>query len=187
MVADARQRMVQSAARLFRRHGYHAVGFRRIIDESGAPRGSIYHHFPGGKEQLGVEAVRFSGAALIRQVRRVAGEEAEVAAALELLGEQLADLLEASDYADGCPVATVALECSSGPASVAQACRDVLREWVGVLAARLVEEGWEAEAAHRFSVTIVAAFEGALLMAKAERDTAPVRTVAAELAMRAAA
>lgn len=187
MVADTRQRMLQSAARLFRRHGYHAVGFRRIIDEAGAPRGSIYHHFPGGKEQLGAEAVRLSGAALIRQVERVAGEGAEVSAVLELLGEQLAGWLEASDYADGCPVATVALECSDGPADVAQACREVLRDWIGVLTARLVDEGWEAGAARGFAVTVVAALEGALLLAKAERDTGHVRTVATELAMRAAA
>jgi TetR/AcrR family transcriptional regulator, lmrAB and yxaGH operons repressor len=182
VTATARDRMVRTAAQLFRRHGYHAVGFRRIVEEAGAPRGSIYHHFPGGKEQLATEAVQFAGRALVREVDRAAGDAGDLASAMVALGDLLADALEASDFADGCPVATVALETTAEVPAVATACRAVLRDWVRVLADHLGAEGWEPDDATAFATTIVAAFEGALLLARVERDVAPLRTVAAQLA-----
>lgn len=174
--------MVVTAAQLFRRHGYQAVGFRRIVEEAGAPRGSIYHHFPGGKEQLAIEAVQLAGRTLVRQVDRAAGEAADLASAMEALGEVLASSLEASDYADGCPIATVALETATDVPSVAEACRAVLRDWVAVLTDHLGAEGWSPQDAGALATTIVAAFEGAWLLGKVERDAAPIRTVAAQLA-----
>jgi TetR/AcrR family transcriptional repressor of lmrAB and yxaGH operons len=182
VTTTSRDRMVVTAARLFRRHGYHAVGFRRIVEESGAPRGSIYHHFPGGKEQLAAEAVRHAGSALVRQVDRAVAETGDLPAALEALGELFADLLDASGLEDGCPVATVALECTPDPEVVATACREVLRDWVRVLADHLGDRGWSPERAEALGTTVVAAFEGALLLAKVERDTTAVRTVAGVLA-----
>jgi TetR/AcrR family transcriptional regulator, lmrAB and yxaGH operons repressor len=181
----SRERMVATAARLFARHGYHAVGFRRIVEESGAPRGSIYHHFPDGKEQLGAEAISFSGAMMVASVERVVAQGSDVASILEQLGELLTGWLERSEFAEGCPVATVALETASDTPRVADACRAVFRDWRQVLRDRLVAEGWDAEQADGFATTTVAAFEGALLLARIERDVAPVRAVARDLAGRA--
>ena len=104
-MTDTKTRMTVAAAQLFQRHGYHAVGFRRIVEESGAPRGSIYHHFPGGKEQLAVEAVALSGAAMLRTIEQVTAEAADVAGMLEGLAEVLAGWLETSAFEAGCPVA----------------------------------------------------------------------------------
>ncbi len=184
-MGGTRERMVQTAARLFQRHGYHAVGFRRIIEESEAPRGSIYHHFPQGKEQLGAEAITWSGGALVRTVGQIAASHDDIAGTLEELGERLAGWLESSGFADGCPVATVALEVAPTDGPVTDACRDVFRDWVVVLRDRLHEEGWEPDAARAFATTIVAAIEGALLLARVERDATPVRTIARDLAARA--
>lgn len=182
---DARERMVQTAARLFQRHGYHAVGFRRIVEVSEAPRGSIYHHFPQGKGQLGAEAVAWSGSALVRSVSQIAASQDDIAGVLEALGERLAGWLEDSDFAAGCPVATVALELAPADGPVTDACRDVFRNWTEVLRDRLTDEGWEPAAASDFATTVVAALEGALLLARVERDATPVRTVARDLAARA--
>jgi TetR/AcrR family transcriptional repressor of lmrAB and yxaGH operons len=182
---DAKTRMTVTAARLFQRHGYHAVGFRRIVEESGAPRGSIYHHFPGGKEQLAVDAIGLSGRALLRTIETVAADADDVAAVLDGLAEQLSGWLESSAFEAGCPVATVALECAPGIDAIATACRDVFRGWVDVLRGRLVEEGWGPDEARDFATTIVAAVEGALLLARVERDVTPLRAVLRDLAGRA--
>lgn len=181
---DARYRMIATAAQLFQRHGYHAVGFRRLIEESGAPRGSIYHHFPGGKEQLAVEAVELSGAALVRAVERFASQATDITELLDGLAELLAGWLESSRFEAGCPVATVALECAPGIDAITDACREVFRRWVGVLSERLVEEGWGEQEARDFAITAVAAVEGALLIARVERDAEPVRAVARQLGRR---
>lgn len=181
-MAGARERMVVTAARLFQRHGYHAVGFRRIVEESGAPRGSIYHHFPGGKEQLGAEAVQLSGAALVHSVERLARDAPDVAGVLEGIGGLLAGWLESSEFEAGCPVATVALECAPASGPVTDACREVFRGWCAVLTERLVDEGWSRADASARATTIVAAIEGALLLARVERDATPVRTITRDLA-----
>lgn len=177
--------MVATAAHLFQRHGYHAVGFRRIVDESGAPRGSIYHHFPGGKEQLAVEAVERSGSALVRTVERIAADAPDVAGVLERLADLLADSLESSSYEAGCPVATVALECAPGTSSITRACQQVFRGWIGVLTDRLIDEGWGEADARDFATTVVAAVEGGLLLARVESDAEPLRAVLRDLARRA--
>lgn len=184
-MTDTKTRMTVAAAQLFQRHGYHAVGFRRIVEESGAPRGSIYHHFPGGKEQLAVEAVALSGAAMLRTIEQVTAEAADVAGMLEGLAEVLAGWLETSAFEAGCPVATVALECAPEIDDITAACREVFRGWIGVLRARLVAEGWGDEEAGDLATTIVAAVEGALLLARVERDAAPLHAVLRDLASRA--
>ncbi len=79
----------------------------------------------------------------------------------------------------------LALECAPATVSVADACRDVFRGWVGLIAGRLEDEGWEPDEARAFATTVVAAVEGGLLLARVERDTAPVRTVTRHLARRA--
>lgn len=177
--------MVATAAHLFQRHGYHAVGFRRIVDDSGAPRGSIYHHFPGGKQQLAVEAVELSGNALVRTVERITADAPDVAGVLEGLADVLSGWLESSSFEAGCPVATVALECAPGIGSITRACQQVFRGWIGVFADRLVDEGWREADAADFATTVVAAVEGALLLARVEGDAQPLRAVLRDLSRRA--
>jgi TetR/AcrR family transcriptional regulator, lmrAB and yxaGH operons repressor len=176
--------MTATAARLFQRHGYQAVGFRRIVEESGAPRGSIYHHFPGGKEQLAVEAVALSGDALVRTIEQVAAEAQDVAGLLEGLADVMSGWLETSAFEGGCPVATVALECAPTIEAITVACREVFRRYVEVLRVRLVEEGWDDDEARDLATTIVAAVEGSLLIARVEQDTTPLRAVLRDLARR---
>src|SRR5690242_14581980 len=98
---DTRDRVLRTAATLFRTQGYHATGLNQVLAEGGAPKGSLYFHFPGGKEQLAVESLQLSAGEFCDQLRH-AGSLDE---ALELLGEQLV----ASDFRAGCPIATVAL------------------------------------------------------------------------------
>src|SRR4051794_5171933 len=104
---STRQRMLGSAARLFREHGYSGTGFRDVVAHSNAPRGSIYHHFPGGKAQLGAEAVATAGEFMNELISRGVDSENFVAG-FERFWRWWIKFIEADDYRAGCPVVAVA-------------------------------------------------------------------------------
>ncbi|GAA4013083.1 TetR/AcrR family transcriptional regulator [Allokutzneria multivorans] len=175
-----RQRILETARTLFRRQGYHATGLNQVLDEGAAPKGSLYFHFPGGKEQLAVEAVRLSATELRAAVDLLIETTPNTAAALRASAELLGGLLEQSDFQDGCPISTVALEAAAGSDAIRQACAEGYRSWVELIAGRLRADGVaEPEELATFAVS---AIEGALLLAKVQRDITPLRRVAARLA-----
>ena len=178
---DTRQRMVRSAARLLRRQGYAATGWRQVVADSATPWGSQAHHFPGGKEQLAAEAITLSGASYERMLRAaLAG--AHPADAVRAWAEAAAAALESSNWADGCPVATVALETAHTSDTLAAACGSALAAWRTLLVQSIASRGAAAPEASALATLILAGIEGALLMARASRDTEPLRTVGRELA-----
>lgn len=178
MGANSRQRMVETAARLFRRQGYHRTGFRQIIEVSGSPRGSIYHHFPGGKADVAVDAVAHGAAQVRDALDRIAAASPSSAELIRGFAAALAAGLEDSGFRDGCPVATVALECAPEEEGIADACRDAFRSWQRVFADALGREGVAAADADARGRLVVAAMEGALLLCRVERSTHPLREVA---------
>ncbi|MDR6597910.1 TetR/AcrR family transcriptional regulator [Saccharothrix longispora] len=170
---DTRQRMVRTAADLFRAQGYHATGVNQVLAEGGAPKGSMYFHFPGGKEQLAVEAVTLAGADLRDALAAALDAGPSPAEALSrvlgLLGEQL----RASGYRSGCPIATVALDATADSEPIRTACEDVYASWQAVLAEHLGDDDLASVA--------LAAVEGALLLARTRRSPAPLDAVRAHL------
>src|SRR6478735_1281916 len=110
---SSRDAFIDATATLLRRQGYAATGLSEIVQRSGAPRGSLYFHFPGGKEELAVAAMCRSGEQLRAAIEATLGARESLDEALALLLDALAAGLVASDYADGCPLATVALEAAS--------------------------------------------------------------------------
>ena len=120
---DSRQRLLDTAARLFRVQGYHATGLNQIVDESQAPKGSLYHYFPDGKEQLAAEAMLNAGNSLRSKLTALGG--LSPAQAIDQLVEVSIEELISSDYRDGCPVATVALETNSSSESIRGVCQRI--------------------------------------------------------------
>src|SRR5260370_126560 len=88
--SDSRSRMVEAASELFRRRGYHGTAFSDVVRESGAPRGSIYFHFPGGKQELAREAVALAGDEIEEMVETAAGRSADPGSLVRALGEIVA-------------------------------------------------------------------------------------------------
>ena len=179
MASNSKERILRSAARLFRIQGYHATGLNQVVRESGAPKGSLYFHFPGGKEQLAVQAVELSGTELGDEFAKVLDDAptpgAGVARIIELLGERMT----ASGFSAGCPVATTALDAASTSEPIRQACDGAFLGWQQMLAARLSAHG--TPDADSVATVILAAVEGALLLARTRRDLAPLEAVAAHL------
>ena len=121
-MTDTRQRMIRATARLMRRQGYAATGWRQVVADSATPWGSQFHHFPGGKEQLAAEAVALAGRRYEQLLRAALGGR-HPAEAVASWVELAAAELEASGWADGCPVATVALETAHTSAALAERAR----------------------------------------------------------------
>ena len=175
---QTRRRMVTATLRLLRRRGLHGTGLQDVLDESGAPRGSLYFHFPGGKEQLVGAAVDLGGERGEEWMRRCLEAAPTAAGAFAAMLEEYAVLLETSAFAGGCPIAAVALDLDGGPGPLQAACARALDRWAALLAERLREEGVDAAAAGGRALAAISAFEGALLVGRARRDASAVRAVA---------
>jgi TetR/AcrR family transcriptional repressor of lmrAB and yxaGH operons len=179
-VTDTRQRMIRATARLMRRQGYAATGWRQVVADSATPWGSQSHHFPGGKEQLAAEAIALAGhryEQLLRTALRGSHPAEAVASWVELAAAEL----EASGWADGCPVATVALETAHASDVLAQACQAALGSWQATIAEAIRERGIASADALRLATLVLAGIEGGLLLARAQRRSEPLRAVGDEL------
>jgi TetR/AcrR family transcriptional repressor of lmrAB and yxaGH operons len=176
-----RAKLVATTAELLQKQGYHATGLAQIIAESGAPRGSLYFYFPGGKEELAVAAIEASGAEWRAKIEALVAGVPDLGDAVVAVCRALADELVASDYQLGCPLATVALEASTTSAPVREA---VNAHWVGwrtAIAERLAAVGVAPAAARELATFVIASIEGALMLCKVGRDPQPLYAVAATL------
>jgi len=177
MPRASRERLLDSAVDLLQRQGYHGTGLNELLEHSEAPRGSLYHYFPGGKEQIGAEAIARAGGQVAAAVVHLLRTKPSVADAVEALAGLLAAGLEASDFERGCPVATTALEVTPRSEPIRAAVQESFERWLAPLRERLEAAGFErAEAARRADLTI-AALEGALILARAQRNIEPLDTV----------
>lgn len=161
-----RDRILFATAELFRRQGYNGTGLKQVVAEADAPFGSLYHHFPGGKTELGDEVIRKAGAFFQALVTAVYDEEAAPEDAIRAVFTGAGETLEATDYEDACPIATVALEVASTDDRLRQATADVFEQWTVALTERL---GDRAQA-----LAVIAALEGAFLLCRASRSTEPM-------------
>jgi TetR/AcrR family transcriptional regulator, lmrAB and yxaGH operons repressor len=177
----SRDAFVSSTAKLLRRQGYAATGLNEIVARSGAPRGSLYFHFPGGKQELALAAMEHSGEQLRGAIAAVMASPGGAARTVGGLIDALAAGLEASGYRDGCPIATVTLEQAGASESLRLTAERVFSSWLCELESALVAEGAKPGAARSRATMVLAAAEGGLLLARARRDTAPLMAVKDEL------
>ncbi len=172
---------MDATGRLLRRQGYAATGLNEIVARSGAPKGSLYFHFPGGKEELAVAAMERAGEQLRVTITELLASSDELGEALARLLDALAAGLEASGYRDGCPIATVALEAASDSDAVRGAASRAFDSWLDALHQRLIRAGLPEPAAARRALLLLSAIEGALILARTTRDPAPLAAVRDEL------
>lgn len=181
MSTKARTRMIEVTGHLLRSQGYHGTSLKSILNASGAPRGSLYYYFPGGKGELVLEA-------LLEEVRQVTGALSHIlvsapdpVSGVKAYYEAAAQVVKESDYRLGCPVAPVILDALADSAALEEACRDALAEWQAIIGRSLERAGLPAARADSLAALAVSALEGALLVARARRDVAPIGIVAKEV------
>jgi AcrR family transcriptional regulator len=174
MATSTRDRIVQHSAELFRLQGYSATGVKQIVEAAQAPFGSLYHFFPGGKEQLGAEAIRVSGALYEELIPAVLDPAPDPITGIRDFFAGAAAHLEETEYADACPIATVALEVSSSSETMRAACAEVFESWIAAGAERFEAAGAEPEQARDLTIGMLCALEGAFVLARALRSTEPL-------------
>jgi AcrR family transcriptional regulator len=178
---ETRDRILDATIRLLRRQGYTATGIKQIVAEGAAPLGSIYHYFPGGKEQIGTEALARSGER-VRQTIARAADAPDLPAAINTYFVVNAERLRDSDYQRGCPIATVALETASDNERIRQVCEEVFNGWQVTLAQVFTGAGIREGDAGSLATFVLSSYEGALTMSRALRDIQPMLTSGAAVA-----
>jgi len=171
MATDTRERIITASAELFARQGYSGTGVKQIVAAAQAPFGSVYHHFPGGKEQIGAETIRHSGALYGLLIEAVIDPAPDLETGIRDFFAGAGEHLRESDYADACPIATVALEVASTSEPMRQATDEVFESWLAALAERLRAGGIAGERARELSLQILSLLEGAFILARASRST----------------
>ena len=170
--------MVRSAASLIRTRGVNATSFSDVLADSGSPRGSIYHHFPRGKEQLAADAIAWTSERVLAHQRecpaRTPGE------VIDWFVDMWRRVVVASNGAAGCVVAGVAVDTDQ-QADLMSIVDATFGSWTALLAEQLESAGMSAGRAGGVATTTLAAMEGALILCRAQRSVAPLETVATQL------
>ena len=173
--SDSKGKTLAAAARLFRQQGYHGTALHDILAAGGSPRGSLYFHFPGGKEEIGETTLTLAGEA-VRQAIAHAAETSETAELfLTRIARGMASDLEKSDFREGCPIATTALETSAQSDTLGTATRGAFKSWENEIKRGLERFGIGSEQADLVATLVLSQLEGALLLARTYRSLAPMQ------------
>jgi len=168
--------MLHAAAELFRQRGYHATTFADVVRESGAPRGSTYFHFPGGKQELAREAIARAGDEIEEMVDEAARHAGDPGSLVRALAQILASRLERSGYQNGCAIATMVLELAPRDEEFSACLDSVFARWRAALVTRLEPLGIPPGRAAALAGLTISAIEGALILSRAARSTKPFNT-----------
>lgn len=178
-MSDSRASMVRSAASLIGSRGVSATSFSDVLADSGAPRGSIYHHFPDGKKQLAEDAIRWTSDQVVAYLRAGAGDSPSHV--LERFIGLWRRVVLASGGSSGCVVAGVAIDTVADEPGLMDVVRETFRSWVAVLAGQLAAVGVPADRAAPIALATLAGMEGALILCRAEGSVEPLDAVSSEL------
>lgn len=167
----SRAALLDKAATLFRRQGYAATGLNQILAEAGVQPGSLYHHFPQGKQQLAAAVVDAAGAGIEKLLRRFLATDRSVADIIDRWIDLLAAGL-ASDHRDGCPIEPIATESVNASQQVRTASARVFQGWCAAIGERLQSDGWATDDAESVALAVISLIEGALMLSRVAGDTA---------------
>ena len=178
-----RERMIRSAAQLIRRKGVSGTGLREIVVEADAPRGSLQHYFPGGKEELVSDALLWTGDVAARRIKRSLSKlksRAPSALLASIVDAWRRDLTD-EQFSAGCPLVAAAADTAATSEQLRHVLRDAFDGWVEPLSESLVDRGVPLERADNLAMVIIAALEGAIILARIRRDLIPLDALVLEL------
>jgi TetR/AcrR family transcriptional regulator, lmrAB and yxaGH operons repressor len=180
--SDARQRMVQAAKQLIRERGYNATAFSDVLELSGAPRGSVYHHFPHGKPQLAMEAAEAHAQEQVELLDALAEQAETPGQLIEAYLGRGRESMVASGYGRGCGIAPLVTEGAAEEIpEIAETGRHAFSVMIDALASHFVVLGAERAAAHTLAEAVVTGAEGVMIVSRALRSPAPYDAMLAAL------
>ena len=172
--SDSKGKTLAAAAKLFRQQGYHGTGLQDILAAGGSPRGSLYFHFPKGKEEIGEAALTFAGETVRQAIAKAAEASDSAERFLNLIARGMATELERSGFKEGCPIATTALETASQSEVLGAATRTAFKKWEAEIKRGLERFGMPSTQADLVATCVLCQLEGALLLARTYRSLAPM-------------
>ncbi|MCU0509263.1 MAG: TetR/AcrR family transcriptional regulator [Anaerolineae bacterium] len=178
---STREQIIETTSHLLEQQGYYATGLNQIVQESGAPKGSLYYYFPQGKEELTAEAIDRSAREFTRIIETELARYDDPAETIYQFMQGLAEHAQASDCRGGAPIATVALETAGHSERLTAACQAAYGRYQSAFAARFVASGFSEERAAQLATLIVAAIEGGMILSRTQRSAAPLQTIAGDL------
>lgn len=176
---NTREKILDTATRLFYLKGYHATGLNLIIKESGAPKGSLYYHFPNGKEQLAIEAIEVSKKAVGQSIMHFLNTHENAVDAIQAHIQTMADLFTSeeginSDSLAVMPFGLIAAESAFENENMRNACNETFRYWEGLYAQKIIAQGYSVESATTIATTINAMIEGAVTLSLSQKSNEPL-------------
>jgi AcrR family transcriptional regulator len=165
---------VAAAAQLYGRYGYTGIGLKQVAAESGAPIGSLYHFFPGGKDELAAEALRMSGAGYQTLVEGILENMPDLVSGIEQSFALAAETLAATEYVDACWIETVALEVASTNEPLRLVTADIFERWIDSATASVESHGVPPDEARELGIAYITGLEGAFVLARALRSPEPL-------------
>jgi TetR/AcrR family transcriptional repressor of lmrAB and yxaGH operons len=173
-VTDSKRKTLAAAATLFRQQGYHGTALHDILAAGGSPRGSLYFHFPKGKEEIGEAALTLAGEAVRQGIAKAAETSENAEIFLTRVARGMAADLEKSNYKEGCPIATTALETSAHSDVLGAATRSAFQKWENEIKRGLERLGMTTDDAELIATMVLSQLEGALLLARTYRSLEPM-------------
>ena len=170
-MSSTKERLLSAGAELFGRQGYSATGVKQIVTEARSPFGSMYHHFPGGKEELAAQAIRTSGALYGSLVEAVLDPAPDLQSGIRDFYRLAGVNMRESGWEDACPIATIALEVSSTSEPLREACAEVFEGWLQGAIPSFIRHGIATERARELAIALVCQLEGAFVLCRAMRTT----------------
>jgi TetR/AcrR family transcriptional regulator, lmrAB and yxaGH operons repressor len=177
----ARSQILQTTCDLMEKQGYHASGLNEIVKQSGAPKGSLYHYFPEGKEQIVSEAVLHSGQITAERIRKELAKSNLTAQAVCDFILNIADHVEHSGYGAGGPLTAVAMETATQSARINLACREAYGMIEAAFREKLLGSGFTQKKADELGTFITSAIEGGIILSRTYHTGDPLRLVAQQL------
>jgi TetR/AcrR family transcriptional regulator, lmrAB and yxaGH operons repressor len=172
--SDSKGKTLAAAAKLFRQQGYHGTALHDILAAGGSPRGSLYFHFPKGKEEIGEAALTLAGEAVRQAIARAAEASESAEIFLVRIVRGMAADLKRSEYREGCPIATTALETAAQSEVLGAATRTAFQKWESEIKRGLERFGMTSTDADLVATLVLSQLEGALLLARTYRNLEPL-------------
>lgn len=171
--SSARDDLLGAAAELFRKRGFEGVGVAELLEASGAPRGSLYFHFPGGKEQIGVEVIEAISASTVEQFRGLGQKDVDMEQYVDAVFKYTAKIVKERGFTGSCPIAAMAGEVGGANPLLVDALKRAFAAWENEVAQAAMARGIGAKNAADFASALVTTMEGAFLLSKVQGSVTP--------------
>ncbi|MGM8212151.1 TetR/AcrR family transcriptional regulator [Virgibacillus sp. W0430] len=181
MKKNSRDNMIESTAFLLQKRGYVGTGVNDIIEHSGSPKGSLYYHFPEGKEQLALEAVKWTNRNVTAFIKGNLEKYTDPVVSIKQFILDSANRFEKDNYFHGVPITALVLETASISDNLRMACQEVFDAWSTEFANKLVEQGYNQKEAENLGTTINIMIQGAFVISLAKKNAEALKVVAEKI------